>query len=57
MPSKNISYSESISNRLAKIVTKLEIKASKSITQEEVVLRYLNEGLKRDEKKLKQIKI
>jgi len=52
---KNIKYPYSISNRLTDVVLKLKIKFSKNVSQEQVINRYIEEGLKRDESKLKSI--
>ena len=57
MLSKRLDMTEELSKKLSETVLKLEIRHSKNVSQEEVILRYISEGLDRDEKKLKSINI
>ena len=57
MVSKRIDISTDLNEKISKTVLKLELKESRNVSQEEVILRYISEGLERDEKKLKSIKV
>ena len=57
MVSKRIDISTDLNEKISQTVLKLELKESRNVSQEEVILRYISEGLERDEKKLKSIKV
>lgn len=57
MAEKRINFDEDRNDRLVKVCRKLKIKHRKTISQEETILRYVDEGLKKDEKKLEIIKL
>ena len=57
MVSKRIDISTDLNEKISQTVLKLELKESRNVSQEEVILRYIAEGLERDEKKLKSIKV
>lgn len=53
---KRITYSETTSDRLKEVKTALRIKHKNNITEEEIVLKYLERGLLKDEKRLGLLK-
>lgn len=57
MAEKRINCNKDLNDRLSKVALKLKIKNARSISQEDIILRYILDGLKRDEKKLTNINI
>lgn len=48
---KRIELTQDISNRIKEVKTELCIEECRTVTEEEMIDRYILEGLKRDEKK------
>lgn len=56
MPQKRIKYDKATSDRLKKVKTALRIKHKNSVTEEEIVLKYVHKGLLADERRLGLLK-